>query len=30
MQKLKGLVAASLGLKTLNDNPYLLIGSLKT
>ena len=23
MQKLKGLVAASLRLKTLNDNPYL-------
>ena len=22
-QKLKGLVAASLGLKTLNDNPYI-------
>ncbi len=24
-QKLKGLVAASLRLKTLNDNPYLII-----
>ena len=23
MQKLKGLVAASLRLKTLNDNPYI-------
>ena len=23
MQKLKGLVAASLGVKTLYDNPYL-------
>lgn len=23
-QKLKGLVAASLGLETLNDNPYVI------
>ena len=27
-QKLKGLAAASLGLKTLNDNPYIMILTL--
>lgn len=28
MQKLKGLIAASLRLKTLNDNPYLKLNSI--
>lgn len=27
-QKLKGLVAASLGVKTFNDNPYLKFQSI--
>ena len=29
-QKLKGLAAASLGLKTLNDNPYLIVLQILT
>ena len=28
MQKLKGLVTASLRLKTLNDNPYLKLSAI--
>lgn len=28
MQKLKGLITASLRLKTLNDNPYLKLSAI--